>query len=314
MSELAVTEQSHELIPADGYRSPDWYEARRECVSASEIAVILGLAKPAWGSPFDLWWEKRTGHDSQPESDDMRKGRRFEGDVIEDFLAANPHFTVATVGLVANNARPWQVCTPDGLVFEGAEEPVAVLEAKTSNERSAWGEPGTDEIPIDYRCQVMWQMDCLGLNVAYVPVWFGLADYAEYVVEYREADALLMREAAEEFLASLREDKQPDIDASFATRRRLRYLHPELTDETAEIPATLVRQYQRAKATRDAAQARMDLAENRIRSLIGPASKAEFIDGDGKRRTLSHSIYEVAEHVRKASTTDRINFPRKAVS
>lgn len=312
-----ITDHAVQLLGSDSYRTPEWYEARRERVSASEIAAILGLSP--YVSPFDLWWQKRTGSDSQSESKGMRRGRRHEPMIIEDFEEEHPEFRVLPSGLIVNNARPWQVCTPDGLVYEEAGdhegpfvEPVAVIECKTDGDRSAWGEEGTDEIPVQYRCQVLWQLDTLGLNVAYVPVWFGV-EYKEFVVEYHEADVLLMREAAEQFLADVREDRQPDIDAHTATRRRLKHLHPKLTDETAEIPATLVRQYQRAKRLRDAAQERMNLAENRVRALIGSAAKAEFIDGAGKRRSMSHSIYEVAEHVRKASTTDRINFPRKEI-
>lgn len=305
-----ITDNASELLPSSGYRTPEWYAARRERVSASEIAAILGLSP--YVSPFDLWWDKRSGEDSQAETKGMRRGRRHEPMIIEDFEEEHPEFRVLPAGLIVNHDRPWQVCTPDGLVYEGDAEPVAVIECKTDGDRSAWGEEGSDAIPVQYRCQVLWQLDTLGLNIAYVPVWFGV-EYKEYVVEYHEGDVKLMREAAERFLEDVRENRQPDIDSHTATRRRLKHLHPHLEDRTEEVPATLIRQYQRAKHLRDAAQERMNLAENRVRHLIGSAAKAEFIDADGKRRTMSHSIYEVAEHVRKASTTDRINFPRKEI-
>lgn len=314
-----ITDHAFELLAPDEYRTPAWYAARQERVSASEIAAILGLAP--YVSAFDLWWHKRTGADSQSENKSMRRGRRHEPLIIEDFKEEHPEFFVEPAGLVVSNDRPWQVCTPDGLVYEEPyayadpdedKQPIAVLEAKTDGDRSAWGEEGSGDIPIQYRCQVLWQMDTLGLGVAYVPVWFGV-EYKEFVVEYDETDVKLMREAAEQFLDDVRNDRQPDIDAHHATRRRLKHLHPQLSDEIAEVPATLIRQYQRAKRLRDAAQERMNLAENRVRNHMGTAAKGEFIDGDGKRRSMSHSIYDVAEHVRKASTTDRLNFPRKDI-
>ncbi len=315
-----ITDHAVELLGSANYRTPEWYEARRDRVSASEIAAILGLSP--YQSAFDLWWEKRTGEQSEGDDKAMRRGRRHEPLILEDFAEEHPEFYVTQAGLIQNVDRPWQVCTPDGLVYESGLlpdsvreavfSPIAVVEAKTDGDRSAWGEEGTDAIPVQYRCQVLWQMDTLGLSVAYVPVWFGV-EYREFVVEYHEADVNLMRDAAEAFLSDVHADRQPDIDAHKATRRRLKHLHPKLTDTVAEVPATIVRQYQLAKATRDAAQARMDLAENRVRALVGSAAKGEFIDANGKARTFSHSIYEVAEHVRKASTVDRINFPRKAI-
>jgi putative phage-type endonuclease len=322
---IYVTEQAVELVPADGYLSPEWYEARRDTVSASEIAAVLGLSP--WTSPFDLWWAKRTGVDSQDENQAMRRGKRLEPLIIEDFTDRHPEFIVGQVGLVRNVERPWQACTPDGLVYDretpctcddetrcAKDEPVAVIECKTDGDASAWGEEGTDDIPVKYRCQVLWQMDTLGLNVAYVPVWLGV-NYREYVVEYHEADVMLMRGAAEAFLESVREDRQPDIDSHVATGRRLKRLHPELVDEVVDVPATLVRQYQAARRLKKAAEDRMRLAENRVRALIGPASHGAVDLGDGEFKRFSHTRTDIKERTQtvRAHTKDVINFPRKEI-
>lgn len=318
-----MTEQAREIIPPGGYLTPDWYEARRQGVSASEIAAILGLSP--WQSAFDLFWEKRTGH-GQDANDEMRRGRRVEPLILEDFTEAHPEFHVANVGLMQNLERPWQLATPDGLAFDCcpdtdlihdpdcAAEPVAVVETKSAANASEWGHEGTDEIPVYYRTQVLWQMDVLGLNVAYVPVWFGFG-YKEYEVEYHEADCKLMREAAEAFLADVAADRQPDIDSHKSTRQRLKRLHPELVDESVEIPLHILRQRQAAKRLRDAAQDRMNLAENRVRALLGPAARAVYTDGLGKERTFSHTITDIRERTQTvaAHTRNQINFPRKEI-
>lgn len=298
------------------YRSPEWHEARRESIAASEIAAVLGLSP--WTSPFDLWWLKRTGDDSQTESKAMRRGRRYEALILEDFAAEHPEFRVAPSVTVRSTDRPWQVATPDGLAYETGTMPavpdllaaaglvpVATVEAKTG-QRHEWGEPGTDDVPVHYRCQVLWQMDVLGVNVAYLPVLFG-DTYAEYVVEYDEADAKVMRDAAEAFLASVREDRMPDVDGSTATLRRLKRLHPSLTDEDADIPATLVRQYQLAQRLEKAAADRKRLAENRIRHHLGAAQRG-VIDG---RKVVSRSLSEIPESVRRAYTRDSLYVTRK---
>lgn len=323
-----VTDQATEVLTAGDYRSPEWYERRRSTITASEIAAVLGLS--TWQSPFDLWWAKRTGDDSsQGDTKDTQRGRRYEQLIIQDFTAEHPEFAVVHTGLCVNNERPWQACTPDGLVFEhsGMAEhpdgtfmhtmegaPVAVVEAKSAARRDEWGEPGTDDIPVAYRCQVLWQMDTLGLNVAYVPVIFGF-DYREYVVEYDEADVMLMRQAALDFLTAVREDRQPDVDSHTATTRRLKRLHPELVDDEVIVPATLVRQYQTARRLKKAAEDRMRLAENRVRALLGPAAAGVVDLGDGRTKTFSHTRSDIKERTQTvaAHTRDVINFPRKEI-
>ena len=311
-----ITEQA-ELVDVE-YRSPEWYAARREGVSASEIAAVVGLSP--WTSRFDLWWTKRTGEQSQGDGIGMKRGRRYEALVLEDFAERHPEFYVAPSVTVRNLARPWQVSTPDGLVYESDEhvhctredcgpgaEPIAVVEAKTSGSRAEWGEPGTDDIPVQYRCQVLWQMDTLGLNVAYVPCLFG--DRLEvYVVEYDEADVQVLRDAALEFLADVREDRMPDVDAHTATARRLKKLHPSIEPGEVEVPATVPAQYHAAKRLRDAAEARMRLAENRVRAALGPHNVAT-VDG---RKVASRSVYDVKPRVQevKGFTVNRLNFSK----
>lgn len=314
-----ITEQA-ELVDVE-YRSPEWYAARREGISASEIAAVLGISP--WVSPFDLWWAKQTGQESQSDTRGMRRGHRYEALVLEDFAEEHPEFYVAPSVTVRSAARPWQVATPDGLAYEFADdmlavrplvpgaitegrEPLAVIEAKTGQRRE-WGDPGTDDVPVHYRAQVLWQMDVLGLNVAYLPVLFG-DQYAEYVVEYDEADVKIMRDAAELFLASVRENRQPDVDEHTATLRRLKKMHPEVIEGEVEIPAYVIEQYRAAKRLRDAAEARMRLNESRVRSLLG-AHNVAVVDG---RKVASRSVYDVKARVQevRAHTVNRITFSK----
>lgn len=291
------------------YRTPEWYEARRGGITASEIAAVLGISP--WVSPFDLWWLKQTGEESQPDTADMRRGHRYEAIILEDFAEDHPDLILGSPGLVRNSERPWQMCTPDALAYENRMhakgEPVAVVQAKSGARRDEWGDAGTDDIPVHYRAQVLWEMDTLGLNVAYVPVLFGF-DYREYVVEYDEADATFMRKHAEEFLASLAENKMPDIDDSTATARRLKRLHPDVREGAVEVPTHILAQYHAAKRLRDTAEARMRLNENRLRALIGDQQVAT-VDG---RKVASRSVYDVRERTQTVSahTVNRLNITK----
>lgn len=277
------------------YLSDEWYAARRVGVAASEIAAILGLSP--WVSAFDLWWAKKTGVESQSENRAMRRGRRYEALVLEDFADEHPEFTVAPSLTLRNVERPWQVATPDGFAYEAGYAyadpdddslPVAVVEAKTGR-RDQWGEPGTDEIPVYYRCQVLWQMDTIGVTSAFVPVVFG-DQYAEYVVEYDPVDVAVMRDAAQAFLASLETDEPPPIDSTKATLRRLKQLHPTVVEGDVEVSPAVVAQYRAARRLKDAAEDRMRLAESRLRGELGPHAVG-VVDG---RKVCSRSVYDVA--------------------
>lgn len=315
-----VTDVAVEVVPPQGYRSPLWHEARMGSVSASEIPAVLGISP--YQSRFDLWWAKRNGEHGSDDNAQMRRGRRVEPLIIDDFREAHPEFNVATVGLVSNVLRGWQVCTPDGLVFESSgeqmrrwragedyvTEPVATLEAKSAASGDGWGERGTDQVPVHYRAQVLWQMDVLGLPVAYVPVWVGF-DYREYVVEYDLDDVLFMRDAARDFLDSLEKGEPPEVDGHPATTVRLKRLHPKLEDTQVEVSRHVLAQYQAARRLADAATERKRLAENRLRAQLG-AARVATLDG---RKVASRSVYDVKASVRAypAYVVDKLHVTKK---
>jgi putative phage-type endonuclease len=305
----AVGSHAVEALPRGSHGGEEWHDLRRESVAASEVAALVGLSP--YVDVFDLWWHKRTGADSQPESAAMRRGTRLETAIILDFADRHEELEVQLPGLCRSLDRPWQVCSPDGVAFEAGptyaeeeREPVAVVEAKTDAGGGGWGEDGSDEVPLHYRVQALWQMDVIGVNVAYFPVWRGFG-YREYLVEYHEGDVLILRAAAEEFLASVREDRQPDVTAHKATGRRLRRLHPSVIDGEVEIPATLQRQYLAAARLKKAAEERQALAEHRIRQAMGDYRVAT-VNG---AKAFSRSVYDVKERVQTVSahTVHRLN-------
>lgn len=304
------TDHAVEVLPTAAYRGPLWHAARSQGVSASEVAAVVGLSR--YDSRFNLWWHKRLGEGGWEGNSATNRGRRIEPLILEDFAEAHPEFDLVQVGLLQSKARPYQLATPDAVAVEhGGTLALAAVEAKTAGGRQGWGEPGSGDIPVDYRCQVLWQMDVLGVDVAFVPVWFGF-DYQEYVVEFDADDAEFLRDEARAFLASLEAGQPPPLDSHERTTDRLRSLHPTVKDEHVEIPETLVRQYQTAQRLRDAAQQRMDLAENRIRALMGPAARAVVPDQSargGLRKVASRSVYDVAASVieRNPYTVDRLN-------
>ena len=299
-----------------------WHAARREGITASEIAVVMGLAPETQNSPYALYHRKLELLPEPEDNTEMDLGRFLEAWVAGRFQAERPEFMVAGDGrqLFAHPDRPWQLATPDRLVcddmrldFEGdgtvVEEfdPVAVLECKTSATRDGWGDDLSDEIPVHYRCQVLWQLDVLGVQVGYVACLFlhtrQVRTYVITLDAQARQDLDLMRDEAGAFLGRLAAGDPPDVDWRPATAAALRHLHPDLEDRQITISGTLRNQYQAACRAVDRAERRKQLAVNRIRARLG--NGRQVYDRDGQL-VATRQVYDVKAHIRKASKVDKI--------
>lgn len=277
------------LVPAAS--ETEWLAARRKGVTASEIAILMGLSP--WSSPYALYYQK-TGH--LPGQDDdmaMAIGRHFEDFVADRFAELHPEFYVHGDGrqLYAHPGRPWQMATPDRLVDEvwfepddspalirEERRPLAVLECKTDGGFDGWGDDGTDEIPVHYRCQVLWQMDVLGVITGFVACLFMNRRQLRVYELTMDADAIrdlaLMRIEATAFLERLEDGDPPDVDWRPATRDALNHLHPELEDRDVTIGRQLAISYRAACRRHKETEQRKDEMTNRVLEAIGGGRRA----------------------------------------
>lgn len=325
-----------ELIPTADEAA--WLEARRQGITASEIAVVMGLSP--WDSPYALFHRKLGILPGITDNAAMERGRVLEPYIAEKFAERHPELMMTGTGreLFRHDGRPWQMATPDRLLcddmrldFEGDTvieefEPAAVLECKTASDMSEWGEPGTDEIPVHYRAQVLWQMDVMGVATAYVtvldiPRWRVL----EYVVSHAEGcgpgrnmlaypslacpacdDIAMMRDAGREFLGRVQRQDAPDVDWRPATAYALKQLHPSLEARNVVVPASLAKKYRAACKAVKAAEKRKSLAENQLRERMGTAQAA--YDGASGQVLATRQVYDVAARLieRKAFTVDKL--------
>jgi putative phage-type endonuclease len=297
------------VLPPDAPRE-EWLAARRPAITASEVAVILGISP--FDSAFNLFFRKTGQISDDFDNDAMSLGRHLEPWIADQWAADHPEWHVFEGGLFASEERPWQMATPDrrlsgtcGPVFDPA---VSLLEIKSSGSYDGWGEDGTDQIPAYYRAQVLWQLDVLGLAEAHVTCFFlATRQRRDYVVAYDVRDVHLMREAASTFLMRIEDGDPPPVDGHDATARALMELWPKVEDGEATIPAGLARRYEAAKRAAKKAKARVALAENEIRNRIGDA---KTVLDPGGAKVATRSRYEVAEHVRAAYTVDKLTAPR----
>lgn len=254
--------------------SPDWHAARAGGIGGSEIAAVLGLSP--YESRFSLWHRKAGIVGPQPDSDEKRRGHYLEPAVAAWFADQHPEYAVRTAGTYQHADRPWQRANPDRLLtVPRGRRHRALLECKTDAEAWKWGTPGTDQVPIYYRTQVIWYLDVLGLDLAHVAVLLGQLEFAEYVVEYNAAEAALLREAAREFLDSIAAGAAPDIDEHAETYRVIRELHPDIDGTTVEIPAAQAQAFVQARAALADATDREQLERSRLADAMGNARYAE---------------------------------------
>lgn len=321
MTGRQITEQAVEVVPAGAPRDV-WLAARQNGIGASEAAAVLGLSP--WDSRFALYWRKRGVLGGVEATEQMRWGTILEAPIAEEFARRHPTVRLERAGLCANLSRPWQLATPDRLVRdpdEGCDCPAAgcrreglctaagavtaVVECKIddAHHAHAWGEAGTDDIPVQYRCQVLQQLDVLGVELAYVAVLIGGTDYREYLIEYDEAEAKFIREHVDQFWLDVQFERPPDVDDSPATARAIRALHPTVEDREQQVPASLGRRYHAAVRAARKAEKRLRLAENQVRARLGPARRAVLADGTP---VATRSVYDRKPYQVGPATVDRL--------
>ena len=132
--------------------SPEWLEARRTHITATDLPVLLGISP--WKCEQDLADEKAGGNGTESTLV-MRVGSALE-DLIADAYATQTGRKVRRVhGLWESRAIPWAAASPD------ATSAGRLIEIKWTGSRARF----RDGLPDDTAAQVQWQ-----LMVAEAPV------------------------------------------------------------------------------------------------------------------------------------------------
>lgn len=288
---MTVTSKAGASAPAAGgivlgYFTPgsdEWHAARRSGIGGSEIAAVMGLSP--YESRFSLWHRKKGLVGPVEETPQMRWGTKHEPTICAEFAELHPEWSVDLAPTFRSAERPEQIVNPDR-VLRGADGQIELLEAKTARDAEGWGEEGTDEIPVWYRCQCLWYLDALRLRRCHVAVLIAGADYREYVVEYDEADALAMRAAAVEFMRTLAEDERPSIDGHSATYQVLRELPEGLEDVDVEIDPLLRERFHSAQDQFWSAEDELTACKGELLDAIGTGRRAVVLGDRVATRTV----------------------------
>lgn len=267
------------LMPAIEVGSARWLGY----MTASKIAAAMGLS--TYESPFSLWHRMAGQIAPDPETDMTRRGHYLEPAIRAWFADQHPEFRVLETGTWVNDERTWQAASPDALAYVNDVDstgqwvgvsPVALCEFKSAHEDDHWGQPGTDDIPVHYRCQVMWQMDTTGVHTCYVALLSRHLEFVEYVVHWNEDEARTLRDAGADFMASIEANERPDIDSHSQTYAAIRQLHPLIDQEDVELDGDTARAYCAARAALKTAEDRERLTKSLVADAIGNARRARY--------------------------------------
>jgi putative phage-type endonuclease len=290
-----------------------WLQERRRGLGASDAAAALGLSP--YRTPLDLYLEKIGEVEPPAETPAMRRGRKWEGDVLDEYADSRDVDLVEQV-FARHPEHPWMTATLDGVV-PGAAYPDPrdggwIVEAKVVGWRAAreWGEDGTDDVPRHVLCQCHHQLAVTGAQRCDVAALIGGSDFRVYPIGRAEDsfyDELIHRLL--EFWQRVKFRSPPDPTLP-ADAPHLARLWPGCEGEV-ELPRELARDARRydewARVAQEAEKWR-HVIRARLLQALGNAKVGVLPDG----RRVGRSVVEIPEATvtRKARTEVRLYVPR----
>lgn len=157
---------------------PEWLTERAKGIGSSEVAAILGVSP--YQTPYELW-EKKTRDNSGASEEDGTNLRFAIGHDLEERVAATfeavtgNEIDKGTKGdfVVYDTETPYMRVSPDRYYTDKETGEKGILECKTTTRPI-----DPDSIPMQYFCQVQYQMGVTGLKKAAL-AWIDLISTGE---------------------------------------------------------------------------------------------------------------------------------------
>ena len=266
----------------------EWLEARRQCITGTDISAIIGLNK--WSSPMNVFLDKLGLSKEKHENPAMQWGK-----ILEPVIAAR--YEEETGSKLTKGEfiiKGIYGGTPDYLSSS------RLIEIKTAGQFTAhsWGEPGTDQVPESYLCQVQWYMMLTDMQKADLAVLIGGNDYRVYHIIRNDDLITLMTDAAETFWNKhIVTEVPPALDSSNGTKEYLESLYPKsrgttihATEQVADIAFVY---HKLCKELKEVEEKKIGM-ENQLKYEIG--------DNDGIQHATFKSTWKITKDI------ERINY------
>lgn len=246
--------------------TPEQLEARKNGIGGSDAPIVCGLSP--YKTPYQLWLEKA----GQEEPEDISGkeivhfGNVLENVVAEEYVRRSGNKVRRVNKTLYHPEHKFMLAHIDRdiVALDG------VLECKTTNafRRKAWGEEGTDDLPLDYLCQGQHILSVTGKAFIDFAVLIGGNEYRGYKA-IRDEDAIEAIIFKEKQFWECVENKTPpppvnleDIKAMYAEDRGTPI------EATAEI-LVFMAEYQRLQADEQSIKADLDDVKLKIQEYMG---------------------------------------------
>jgi len=254
-------------------------------VGGSDVAAILGLSP--WATPFSVW-ARIVGGAQGEESIPKARGKALEAAVLA-LYAEETGAELLGAKKLQHPAMPFTRASLDSMA---RREGRRVVEAKTSLERSKWGEPGTDVIPEPYLYQCTWYSGvALANGVVDVPevdvAALVAGELGVYHVRHDPELFGLLEEAVRRFWVDYVEPmRPPPLSEPWIDLGAVNRMHPRHDgdarhwDSLGPAEQVAVREWLQARRERQEAAAREAEWEARAKLALGTAPQLVGLRAD----------------------------------
>lgn len=254
------------LVATRNMPRDEWLAWRRKGIGGSDAAAIAGLSR--WRSPVAVWLEKTGQIESEEPGEAAYWGTVLEEIIAKEFSARTGKKVKRRLAILQHPDYPFMLANVDRLVV--GEK--AGLECKTTGEyrKAEWED---DRIPDEYVLQCQHYMVVTGYPRWYIAVLIGGNKFRWKVIERDEEIINYLIKIESDFWRLVENRTPPEMDGSEASKKALQLLYPESQPDTLiELPPTaaeLFEQYDKAIKLEEQARELKEMAENKIKALLG---------------------------------------------
>jgi len=177
-------------------------EERRHFLGASDIAALFtdddGKSLDPFKTAVDVWTSKVFELAPEvAENSAISIGKRYEA-VLREFAAGEldtfiqddpDKLRFVNTEILGADGNPIFAANLDGYTYP--DEPLEIVEIKTTGMTGEWGTPGTDDVPFRVNLQVHAQMLCSGMKTAHIAVLLGRWGLAEEMFKVERNEAII---------------------------------------------------------------------------------------------------------------------------
>lgn len=256
---LAVTEN----MPYE-----DWLELRKRGIGGSDASVVCGVSR--YKSPVELWLDKTGQLPYQEAGEAAYWGTQLEALVRAEFTKRTGIEVEHKGVLLQSEERPFMLANLDG-TCEHPDYGTCIFEVKTASAYKA-GE-WDDAIPDEYQLQIQHYMAVTGYKAAYIAVLIGGNTFRWKLIERDEELIAMLIELETDFWRHVEDGTPPPMDGSAASTKFLSERFPDSVPKSQitlpDTAAELLAQYDAACEQLEAITEQKQLAENRLKVLLG---------------------------------------------